>query len=461
MFDHQDSGVGLLDPLGPSGESSTAKDEDQFAYELTRRAMADGWVEPDRHFLPDLETLSVGPFLAAIVGSVDRSRLNGYDMVRLMQAEARLENMAAAAKLASVAEVAHCPPGNADSPVERSPGEIEYASAEIAAGLTLTRRAADGLMNRALWLTSSGRRVLEMMRAGAVGADKVKVFESSLSHLDDATVETILDSTLDEASELTTGQLRYRISQQVMAVDPDGAKSSFHEGLKERKVVSHSNPDFTGCLHICSAHPFGVAAALRNVDRIARELKDLGDGRRLDEIRTDVALDLLQGRTIDGAQTSHGGGVHLHVPLGTLAELSGLPGELAGYAPVIADIARQISLEQVDGEWTWTVTHRDQVVATGTTRYRPRAAQKRRARADYPTCVHPGCRQAAEQCDLDHRRPYSQGGRTHNDNLAPLCRHHHMTRHHTPWEYQRLPNGDHQWTSPLGHTYISRRGPPG
>ena len=78
----------------------------------------------------------------------------------------------------------------------------------------------------------------------------------------------------------------------------------------------------------------------------------------------------------------------------------------------------------------------------------------------YPTCVHPGCRQAAEQCDLDHRKPRSQGGLTHNNNLAPLCRHHHMTRHHTPWEYQRQPNGDHHWTSPLGHTYIAKRGPP-
>jgi hypothetical protein len=25
----------------------------------------------------------------------------------------------------------------------------------------------------------------------------------------------------------------------------------------------------------------------------------------------------------------------------------------------------------------------------------------------------------------------------------------------------RLPDGDHQWTSPLGHVYVRKRGPPG
>lgn len=456
MFDQLMSEVELPESLALSGGG-----EDEQAYLITLDELASGWVEPDRHVLPDLDSIPVGPFLAAIVGSVDRCRLNGHDVVRLMRAEARLENAAGAAKLASVAEVAFCPPGNADSAVERSPGAVEYAASEVAAGLTLTRRAADTLVDEALWLTSSGRRVMDAMAAGRVSRAKMKVLENSVSHLDTETVDAVFDSVLGEAAGLTTGQLRYRVSKQVMIEDPDGAKSSFHEGLNDRKMVSYSNPDFTGCLHLCSCHPNDVAAAAKNVDRLARELKDLGDERCLDEIRADVALDLLQGKTVDGAGVVNGGGrVHLHVPLETLAQLADTPGQLAGYAPVIADIARQVALKQVDGEWTWVVTRDDEIISTGTTRYRPRAAQKRRARAEYPTCVHPGCRYDSEDCDLDHRKPHSEGGRTHNDNLAPLCRYHHMTRHHTPWEYQRQPNGDHHWTSPLGHTYVTRRGPP-
>jgi len=42
-----------------------------------------------------------------------------------MGAEARLSSPLEAAKLASMAEVAFCPPGDANSAVERSPNEIE------------------------------------------------------------------------------------------------------------------------------------------------------------------------------------------------------------------------------------------------------------------------------------------------------------------------------------------------
>jgi hypothetical protein len=66
----------------------------------------------------------------------------------------------------------------------------------------------------------------------------------------------------------------------------------------------------------------------------------------------------------------------------------------------------------------------------------------------------------AVDCDLDHGRPWAHGGRTQTRNLAPLCRHHHNLRHHTDWTYRRLPNGDHVWTSRLGHTYTTSGLPP-
>jgi hypothetical protein len=454
MFDHTDDAIGLW----PGESHHGLEAAEQLAYEVTCRELVDGWVEPERHLLPDdLESMPSGLFLAAIFGSVNR--LNGHDLVRLLQAEARLEGSAAAQKIASVAEVALCPPGDASSPVERNPEEVEYAAVEIAAALTLTRRAAETLLERALWLSRGGWRVWEAVHRGDMDVAKATEYQRHLSHLDAETVGSVLDATLDVAGELTTGQLRHRIQRQVMTVDPDGSRSSTQEGLQERKVVTHANPDFTGCFHICSTHPTELGKALRHVDRLARAFNDAGDERTLDQLRADIALDLLQGRSLDRAP-EHGGAIHLTVPLETLAGLVDIPGEMDGYGPVIADIARQVSLEQVDGQWTWTVTDEGDVLATGTTRYRPTAAQTRKARADYPTCVAPGCRMPVYNCDLDHRHPYSRGGRTHNANLAPLCRHHHMMRHHSQWRYERLPDGSHRWTSPLGHTYIRKRDPP-
>ncbi|MDY5785138.1 HNH endonuclease signature motif containing protein [Corynebacterium sp.] len=41
------------------------------------------------------------------------------------------------------------------------------------------------------------------------------------------------------------------------------------------------------------------------------------------------------------------------------------------------------------------------------------------------TCVYPGCHRVADNCQLDHRIPYDEGGPTTPDNLFCLCQHHH------------------------------------
>ncbi len=123
---------------------------------------------------------------------------------------------------------------------------------------------------------------------------------------------------------------------------------------------------------------------------------------------------------------------------------------------MIADVARQTARELEDSEWTFTVVDDNgDIVCTGTTQRRPTGSQRRYLQARYKTCVWVGCRMPSVDCDLDHNRPYAEGGCTHDHNLAPLCRFHHRTRHNTNWTYKRLPNGDHQWTSPLNRTYTT------
>ena len=64
----------------------------------------------------------------------------------------------------------------------------------------------------------------------------------------------------------------------------------------------------------------------------------------IDQLRADVFLDLLQGRSVGSGADR--GTVDITVDLGVLAGLSEAPGELNGYGPVIADIARQVAREQ-------------------------------------------------------------------------------------------------------------------
>lgn len=464
MFDHHDAGIGLLPGRGTEYLSALTEEElaveDQIAYEATCRELADGWEEPDRHLLPsDLESIPPGLFLAAIVASVDRTRLNGHDAVRLMQAEARLSSHHEAGKLASMTEVAFSPPGDADSPVEREICEIDFVAAEVAAALTLTRRASEAEVNRAVSLTGRLHRVWEAFSEGLLDARKVKVLDSQLSHLPAETIDRVLDEVLEEASGWTTGQLQARVAKQVMASDPDGAASSFEEGLGDRKVTTHANPDFTASFHVHSVRPEAAAAARAHIERLARQFKIGGDKRTLDQIRADVAVDLLRGKHTGSGDTG-GGKANITISAETLVKLSDEPGELDGFGPVIAEIARKTVRENVDGEWVFTVSDNGKPVATGTLARRPTAGQQRHVEAAYQLCVWPGCRMPATESDLDHHYPWGKGGPTTLDKLAPLSRHHHVIRHNTPWQYQRLPNGDHQWTSPLGHTYIRKRDPP-
>ena len=77
------------------------------------------------------------------------------------------------------------------------------------------------------------------------------------------------------------------------------------------------------------------------------------------------------------------------------------------------------------------------------------------------TCVFPHCTRPAHPIprvpggppshDADHIAPYHQGGDTSTDNLACLCRLHHILKTHTAWSYQRIGPGEYLWRTPHGH----------
>jgi len=457
MFDPRDLVIGLW----PGEKPEDLQAEDDLALHETQLALADGWVDDDRQLLPDgFDQLLPSPFLALIVSSFDPKRLNGYDMVRFMKARAALANHHEAGKYAAMAEVAYAPPSDPESGVSRSSEEIEYAAVEAAAALCLTRYSSERQLSLAVSLSDRLRRVSDLFATGALDLPRVRVFEYFLGHLPEEVVEVVLDECLDDAPAMTTGQLRARISKLVMKHDPDGSKASYEVGLSERHLLTGANPDHTANFGIYSAAPDRVAAARDFVEQRARALKSGGEDRTLEQLRVDVALDLLAGNADLSNVTRGGGRTNVTISAETLLGMSDEPAELDGFGPVIAEIGRKTALENIEGEWTFTVTDQGRPVATGTLARRPTASQRRRAAAEYPTCVMVYCRQPAVDSDIDHRRPVSELGPTEEENLAPLCRHHHRTRHSTRWRLERLDNGDHKWTSPLGHGYVKRRGPP-
>jgi hypothetical protein len=338
---------------------------------------------------------------------------------------------------------------------------FEGAASEIRAALRLTRRSAEFDLSLALGLFGRLPRVGEALLSGEIDPRRARVMIDATSHLSEEAAREVTGQVMERAGRLTTGQLSALLGRLSISADPDEAKTRYHHSLEERRVVGEETGRGTGNLLGLEPPPERVNQILSRLTEIAQGLKTSGEERSLDQLRADVFLDLLEGK---GSHLyGRRGVINLTVDPETLSGLSEAPGELAGFGPVIAEIARKVAEEQVEAEWRYLVSHPQTglLVHHGRLRRRPSSSQRREVEARNPTCVFPGCRAPASSCDLDHRIPFSEGGPTDPEHLAPACRHDHVIRHRTRWRHRPLPGGDHLWISPLGHRYTtSGRRPP-
>ncbi|MPZ26739.1 MAG: DUF222 domain-containing protein [Micromonosporaceae bacterium] len=507
----------------------------------------------ERQVLPeDLELVAPGPELAVLLASVDRRRLSDQDRIRLVQARNRLVSHQQAQLLADVYAV------SVDEPPEDEPGQASrfpWAEVELAFALRWTRMAAGGRLEQARQLVEDLPAVQAALSAGEIDMPKALVIAELAGWLDDPeTARRVVDRVIDQAPQLTTGQLRARLRRLVLAIDPDAARRRCAAAVKTRRVESFDNPDGTGELWGRSLPPQDSAAVWERLTAIARSAKTAGDPRSVDQLRADALLDLLvgEGVAVGGPLTRHTadlpgadeppeheqkppatgetpagpgwdpqwpsqppdqlgphdvhpgpvdepvdrwdeagrafdrgdpwpvdwpgprltdpagttahpappprrGVVDLQVPLVTLLRLAELPGELGGWGPVIADIARQIVAKQTDGTWRFSVYDQlGELAFHGITRKRPTAGIAAFVRARDHTCVAPGCRRPAVTCDLDHTVDKQLGGHSGPSNLGSLCRLHHRFKHTGGADLIQLSPGVFGWTTPRGMQYVTK-----
>lgn len=144
--------------------------------------------------------------------------------------------------------------------------------------------------------------------------------------------------------------------------------------------------------------------------------------------------------------------INVTIDLPTALGLADNPGQLAGYGPIPANIARQIA---ADGRWKRFIT--DPIKGTlldyGRETYEPPQDLQDFLIARDRTCRFPGCNQPAHLADLDHVIPWEEGGTTSPDNLGALCRRHHNIKTHGNWKLESHEDGACTWTSPEGFKY--------
>ncbi|MDT4925432.1 MAG: hypothetical protein QOG01_3145, partial [Pseudonocardiales bacterium] len=84
----------------------------------------------------------------------------------------------------------------------------------------------------------------------------------------------------------------------------------------------------------------------------------------------------------------------------------------------------------------------------------PGRALRRHSQITFQTCLFPGCRRPAADCDQDHRREHARGGRTEAANLAPGCPHDHDLKTTRGWRLTRHNQHTFAWISPLGRRHV-------
>jgi hypothetical protein len=407
----------------------------------------------------ELAQLPPGAALAAVLARVDRSVLNGFELVEVAKATQRQVAHYQAELLATVRETAYCPPGDHTSSPERTDLPDEYAADEIRWALTLTRRAADTLLGVAFSLVERLPDVHRSLRSGDIDLPKARVLAEETADLAPPLARRMVELVLPIAGGLTTGQLRARLRRLVIAADPQAAAHRLRRAVTQRRVEHFLDPDGTATLAGRHLPPDRAATAAARIDALARAAKRAGDARTLDELRADLYLGLLNGDAPATPPTA--GGVEITVPLAALMGVSDEPGHLAGWGPVLAEVARSLAQQQRDRPWRFSVhDEAGALVGHGRLRRRPSAADAAFVKARDRTCRAPGCRTPAHKADVDHTVAWEDGGPSLPGNLGVLCRHCHRYKHSSGVHVAQPTPGVFIWRTRLGHTYTTRPEPP-
>lgn len=413
--------------------------------------LPDGVDASAAHVVPDdLELISPGRFLSTILSGIDRTRLSGHDTVRVLKARQRQISHEQAQLAADMVEISY----RTNAEMGRADEAFEYASDEIRAALTLTRPAAESQLDFASDLYERYPQVWKALYQGHVDIRKARAIVDGVSHLNADTAGLVVEAVLNEAPDLTTGQLAARIQRLSVEVDPESARRKHQERLADRRITSNQNPVGTANLSGLDLAPNEVAAITGRIENEARRLKAAGDPRPIDQIRADIFTGLLPGRHLAGRHEKGTGVITMTAGLETLARLSREAADLPGLGPVIADIAQQVLFEHPGAEYRYKITGPNGEKIIGTPSRHATKALRRHVETRDETCFGIGCRMAATNCDIDHRQRHADGGPTTAHNSGPLCRHDHRLKDDDGgWHLRRNPDGSHTWTSRLGHTY--------
>lgn len=297
-------------------------------------------------------------------------------------------------------------------------------------------------------LTDRLPSTLDALEAGTIELPKARALAEITENLAPDDARAVEAKVLPKAESRTLSQVRASARYHRDRVDPEAAERR-RQLVKERRCVNFTNHDDGEANLSIDGPGERVYLAWLVLDALARQLRATGDQRTLDELRHDIALDMILGK-FDSRVQVH---AFLHLPAVTLAGLTDDPGILSGYGPVTAQACRELAGRDALWHRVFCDPLSGVVKDLDRTTYRPSALLARYIEARDGTCTAPGCLKPAHSCQLDHTVRWADGGCTCEDNLGPLCVRHHRLKELCGWQLHQPEPGHFVWISPTGQRF--------
>lgn len=246
----------------------------------------------------ELALVPPGPLLCELLDELPVDGVSGYGTVQLLQAAYRQLCRDQAVFFSILRETGLRRPFSAGT-VERVDRPGEFACEEARAALVWSRWRA-----KAAWVFAADvfdrlPALGKAMLAGELDEPRARAFVEWTEGLTDEQANQVVDQLLPQAGSLVVGALVDRIKQMCLAIDPDWAGKKYRAAVRTRRVAGFRNPDGTANLGGYQQPVDRVAAACARIDALARACKRAGDRRKIDLVRSDLYLRMLDG-TFEG-----------------------------------------------------------------------------------------------------------------------------------------------------------------
>ena len=335
--------------------------------------------------------------------------------------------------------------------------------AEIACALRLTAGTAERLVEDAATLTARSPATLAGLCAGDFSAAHASVIARAIGDLDPQGAAEVSQACLARAGSTTPSAFRRLVRRVRDRVHPEPLALRHERAVMRRAVWVDPGED--GMAWLTAKLPAVSAHAIHDrLTSTATNARRAGDTRTTAQLRADVLVDLLLD---DGTAREYAfpaslaatartvvPRVHVTVPVLTLLDGDG-PAHLDGHGPIDPETARRLTARAPSLRRLLTHPESGAVLSVGRERYTVPADLRAWLAVRDETCRFPGCSVPARRCDVDHGQDFARGGRTDADNLAHLCRKHHVLKHETAWRLEHLADGVLSWTSPTGAVYLT------